>query len=230
MFDVLPESAAPRAPRAWGSRVISLALHAAVIAAAVRLTEGQAQPPDRDTLRDTTVFITRDHTARPPAPPPPGQSVVAPGPVRLVVPVVLDLPNELPPIGDSVPALALAGWDSSGVFSSDSASRLAGTVLGAAPIDARLADEAPRLLDHPPLRYPEVMRQAGVEGRVVVEAVLDTSGRVEPGSLRTAVGVHQLFDAAARDVVAASRYRPARLAGRAVRVRILVPVAFALQR
>jgi TonB family protein len=97
-------------------------------------------------------------------------------------------------------------------------------VVGTAPLDARLADEAPRLLSHPPLRYPEVMRQAGVEGRVVVEAVLDTTGRVERGSLRIVAGVHELFDAAARDVVAASRYQPARLGARAGRRRLQVPV------
>jgi TonB family protein len=80
------------------------------------------------------------------------------------------------------------------------------------------------------VRYPEVLRQAGLTARIVVEAVLDTAGRVEPGSPRIVGEAHPLFTAEAHRVVLASRYRPARAGGRAVRVRIRVPVAFALRR
>jgi len=230
MFEVLPESAAPRAPRAWGSRVASLAVHAALIGAALHLTDGQAQPPTAHVYNDTTIFIPQDETRRPAAPPPGGDPVVSPGPPRPQLPVFVDVPAILPPVGDPMPSFAWTGADTGSVFTRDTTAGAPGGLGLMTPLDARLADEAPRLLDHPPLRYPEVMRQAGVEGRVVIEAVLDTTGRVERGSLRTIIGVHDLFDDAARDVVAASRYQPARHGGRAVRVRIQVPVAFTLQR
>ncbi|MBI1723115.1 MAG: TonB family protein [Gemmatimonadetes bacterium] len=100
----------------------------------------------------------------------------------------------------------------------------------AAPIDAHLAEEPALLLSHPQPRYPERLRQARVEGRVVVEVVLDTLGRPDPASLRVVTSAHPLFDAEASAVVLASRYRPARMGGRPVRVRILVPVGFSLQR
>lgn len=100
----------------------------------------------------------------------------------------------------------------------------------AAPIDAHLAEEPALLLSHPQPRYPERLRQARVEGRVVVEVVLDTLGRAEPASLRVVRSAHPLFDAEASAVVLASRYRPARVGGRPVRVRILVPVGFSLRR
>jgi len=86
------------------------------------------------------------------------------------------------------------------------------------------------MLAHPAINYPEVLRQAGIEGRVLVEAVLDTLGRAEPSSLRVTASPHQLFDREALAVVAGSRFRPGRADGHAVRVRIQVPVTFSIRR
>jgi protein TonB len=94
----------------------------------------------------------------------------------------------------------------------------------------RYVEEQPVMLAHPTLRYPEVLRLAGIEGRVLVEAVLDTLGRAEPGSLRVTDSPNPLFDREALTVVAGSRYRPGRVGGQAVRVRIQVPVAFTIRR
>lgn len=231
MFEVLPASAAMPA-RAWSSRLASLALHAAVIAAAVHLTDGTAQEPVRYTGPDTVIYRIPDDAPPKPAPPPPGApstSTVTSVPA-LVMPD--SVPDLIPPPGDSLLSVAPApGNVPPGIPGGDSLRLLPGGSEGiTTPIDARAADEAPRLLAHPPLRYPEVMRQAGLEARVVVEAVLDTTGRIEPGSLRLSGGAHALFEAEARAVVTGSRYHPARLAGRAVRVRIQVPVAFSMRR
>lgn len=232
MFAVLPASTAVPAGRAWTSRLASLALHAVVIAAAVHLTDGTAQEPVRYTGPDTVIYRIPDDAPPAPAPPPPGAPT--PGTVSTVPALVMpdSVPDFIPPPGDSLLSVAPPpGNDPPGAPGGDTLRLLpGGSEHPATPIDARAADEAPRLLDHPPLRYPEVMRQAGLEARVVVEAVLDTTGRIEPGSLRLSGGAHALFEAEARAVVTGSRYRPARLAGRAVRVRIQVPVAFSMRR
>ncbi|MGD0484075.1 MAG: TonB family protein [Gemmatimonadales bacterium] len=99
-----------------------------------------------------------------------------------------------------------------------------------APMDVRTVEEPPVLLSHPTPGYPDLLRSAGIEGRVVVEAVLDTVGRVERGSLRIVSSTHALFVPEASALVLGSRYRPARFGGMAVRVRIQVPVDFALRR
>jgi protein TonB len=99
-----------------------------------------------------------------------------------------------------------------------------------APFDVRVVEEPPLLVSHPAPRYPEVLRQAGIEGEVVIEAVLDTMGRVEPMSARIIRGAHGLMEAEALSVVRASQYRPGRMGARPVRVRIQVPVRFALRR
>ena len=89
-------------------------------------------------------------------------------------------------------------------------------------------DERPELLSHPPLRYPEILKEAGIEGAVVLDAVVDTAGRIERGSVRIVTSTNALFDAAARETIAGSLYRPGRWGGRAVRVRVTQPVVFRL--
>jgi protein TonB len=47
-------------------------------------------------------------------------------------------------------------------------------------------------------RYPEMLRSANVEGTVIMEFVVDTTGRVEPSGVRVVEGAHPLFEAAVR--------------------------------
>src|SRR5213076_3620814 len=42
-----------------------------------------------------------------------------------------------------------------------------------------VVQEKPELLSHPPVVYPPLLQQAGIEGRVMVQAIIDTTGRVE---------------------------------------------------
>src|SRR5207249_8997275 len=45
-----------------------------------------------------------------------------------------------------------------------------------------VGDEQPALVSHPPIRYPPEMQSLRVDGTVLVEAALDVTGHVEPGS------------------------------------------------
>jgi len=88
--------------------------------------------------------------------------------------------------------------------------------------------ERPQLTSGPPLTYPAPLLLSRISGRVVVEAVIDTSGRVEDGTMRVIESSDARFNQAAKDYVRAARFRPARIAGRAVRVRLDLPVEFKL--
>jgi len=94
------------------------------------------------------------------------------------------------------------------------------TVVGA-------ADETPVLISHPPIRYAPEMQRLGVSGTVIVEATLDTTGRVVPASVKVIQSPNPVFDAETRRVVLASVYRPARVQGKASRVTIRQPITFA---
>lgn len=92
----------------------------------------------------------------------------------------------------------------------------------------RVADlpVAPRkIVDVRPV-YPEIARQAKREGTVVVEAVLDTAGRVT--QLRVIQSV-PLLDQAAVDAVRQWRYTPTMLGGHPVSVLMTITIRFTLQ-
>jgi TonB family protein len=76
------------------------------------------------------------------------------------------------------------------------------------------------------LVYPELLRQAGMGGRVTVQAVIDTTGRVEPTSVRILQSSNPGFEQAARSYVLKALWRPGRSHGRAVRVLVNIPIEF----
>ena len=79
-------------------------------------------------------------------------------------------------------------------------------------------------------RYPETLRSAGVEGEVVAEFVVDTTGRVETATITFAKGAHPLFEQAVRQALRGMRFRPAEAGGRAVRPLVRQPFVFARRR
>jgi len=78
--------------------------------------------------------------------------------------------------------------------------------------------------------YPMMLRAARVEGRVLVQVVVDTLGRVESGSLEIVQSTHSQFNDPARRAALTCRFRPATARGRPARVRVHVPIAFQLDR
>jgi len=74
------------------------------------------------------------------------------------------------------------------------------------------------------VRYPEAARAAGVEGRVFVQFIVDTRGRVvNPAVTR---GIRADLDAEAVRVIRAARFTPGRQRGRAVCVQMSLPITF----
>jgi TonB family protein len=75
--------------------------------------------------------------------------------------------------------------------------------------------------------YPPAARSAQVEADVVLEIVVDTSGRVADARVVHAVGYG--LDAAALDAIRRTRFSPAMHEGRAVPVRMRYPMQFRLE-
>jgi protein TonB len=96
----------------------------------------------------------------------------------------------------------------------------------AAPVRVAQLPVAPRkIADARPL-YPEIARAARREGTVVLEAVLDTAGRVT--QLRVIQSV-PLLDQAALDAVRQWRYTPSVYGGQPVSVLMTITIRFQLQ-
>ncbi len=88
--------------------------------------------------------------------------------------------------------------------------------------------ERPHLTSGPTLNYPAALLLSRVSGRVILEAVIDTSGRVQEGTVRVVESSDGRFNQAAKAYLQAARFTPGRIAGRAVRVRLQMPVEFKL--
>ncbi len=90
----------------------------------------------------------------------------------------------------------------------------------------RIQYEGPVLLSGPPLQYPELLRHAGIEGRVIVQATIDTTGRAEPASVKLIESPNPGFDQAAINWVRRALFRPARVNGQVVRALMKMPIDF----
>ena len=69
-----------------------------------------------------------------------------------------------------------------------------------------------------------------VEGSVLVQFVVDTTGHVESSSINFIRATHPLFAQSTRQWLARTRYLPAEIEGRPVRQLVQQEVAFALDR
>ncbi len=95
-----------------------------------------------------------------------------------------------------------------------------------APIRVADLPVSPRKIVDVRPQYPEIARAARVEGTIIMEAVLDTSGRVT--QLRVLKSVPML-DQAAVDAVRQWRYTPSVYGGHPVSVLMTITVRFTLQ-
>ena len=98
-------------------------------------------------------------------------------------------------------------------------------------VDEHLVDRAPRLAGRfADPRYPAALREAGIEGRVVVQFVVDTLGRAELDELQVVQGSHPQFVESVRAALARYRFTVGEAGGRKVRTRVQIPFDFTLVR
>ena len=77
-------------------------------------------------------------------------------------------------------------------------------------------------------RYPDILRSAGVEGEVLAQFVVDTTGRAEAGSFKVLKSSHDLFVTAVKNALPGMRFIPAEVGGRKVRQLVQQPFTFAI--
>ncbi len=234
MFDNLIASTPQHggAKKSLPSAVTSLSIHVGLIWLAVVATIKTAEVIEEAQADTTMIFLTQE--AKPENEPPPVQEILSIDPPPkgfqiLVAPI--EIPTEIPPVDLSerfdprdFSGIGVEG----GVFS--------GVVGGTGPVDftqtflEAAVDERPERLSGPYPRYPEMLRQAGIEGFVLLEFVIDTSGQVEEGSLKVLQSTNRAFEGPAKVVITRSLYRPGRVRGQPVRVLVSLQIGFTIQR
>jgi protein TonB len=98
---------------------------------------------------------------------------------------------------------------------------------GTAPVPVSQVAHPPVVIRRVAPVYPDTARRHDIQGLVVIEAILDRDGRIEPG-IKVIKSVPPL-DAEALAAVRQWRFRPARNAdGHALRVILEIPIRFVL--
>ncbi len=225
MFDNLIESKRKAdTKKAFGLGFVSLVGHSVLVLLAViaTLTAGQAAT---DMSVDTTMVFLNQEEKKPPEEQPPVldipqlkgfQTVVAP----------TDIPTNIPPINlqehfdpKDYTGTGVEGGIGTGIVPSSGDVYMESVV-----------EERPEVLSGPQLQYPDLLRQAAIQGRVLVQAIIDTTGRAEPPSVKVIQSPNPGFDQSAKNYVLRALFRPARVHGRAVRVLINLPIDFKIKR
>lgn len=205
----------------FGVGAASIALHAVLIVGAVYATL-EARATDTAVKIDTTVVLLSQEQK---ASEPPKAQLVEPlkGFQTVVVPTVI--PTNVPPIDleqkfdpKDYTGIGVEGGRADGITPPENA------VYAEAVVEER-----PALLSAPPPPYPEILKQAGIQGRVLLSAIVDTSGRVEPNSILIVKSPNPGFDVPARSWVLQALFRPARLHGQAVRVHVTLPIDYSIK-
>ena len=200
----------------------SLAIHAVMIGGVVYATL-HAAPSDTRVRMDTTVVLLTPQAEQKPTDPAPAQLADALKGFQTVT-VAAQIPTDIPPV-DLQQRFDPKDYSGTGV----EGGRANGIVVSGNEVYAEaLVEERPALLSAPPPVYPPLLKQAGIQGRVILRAVIDTSGRVEPASIRIMQSPNPAFDEPTKEWVLKALFRPARLHGRGVRVFINLPVDYSL--
>jgi len=229
VFDMLIESKRPKTGGGVTGSVMSITLHAVIISGAVYATMHA-----KEVVRQVqhTFDVTLQTQEKKEEPPPPKQelaSVVAPPKGFQTLSMPTNIPINIPAPSANT---SFNAADFSGVGVEGGVARgitTSGPVVRTdQPYLESVVEERPELISHPAVHYPEILKQAGIDGHVVVEAIIDTTGHAERGSIKILSSTNQLFEQPSKDVVAASVYRPGKISGRAVRVRVQVPLNFAV--
>jgi protein TonB len=233
MLGVLLESKARKQRRTAGA-TMSVALHVAIIGAAVVSTAQGTMAP-RKPEKIVTVHI---------APPPQPRearhearttSTVSTTaiPSNIVIKHVdapTIVPTNLPPIdmtgGLAADSIAIGGGTGQTTSYGD-------RVGGETTTDSRdwdVREVLMHIVAKTPPRYPESLRSAGVDGHVLVEFTVDTTGRVDVGHMRVVESTHELFTRAVRDALGGFRFLPAQAGGRRVPALARMPFEFHITR
>jgi protein TonB len=77
------------------------------------------------------------------------------------------------------------------------------------------------------INYPDMARKAGIEGRVIIQFIVNEQGKVE--NPRVIRGIGGGADKEALRVVKQAEFEPGRQRGNPVRVQYSLPITFKLQ-
>src|SRR6266516_6877533 len=196
VFDTLIESKRKKSrTKGVGVGFVSLTIHTALIAAAVYATLNAGQTDNSVKVDTAMVFLDQQQQQKPPEQQPVQLDVPLKGFQTVVAPDVI--PNNIPPV-NLQEHFDPKDYSGTGVEG--------GVATGIVPTGNEvfmeaIVEEKPAVLSGPGPVYPELLKQAQITGRVLVQAIVDTLGRAEPTSVKVLQSPNPGFDQSAKNYV-----------------------------
>jgi protein TonB len=237
MFNNLIESK-PKRQRTTGGLIFSGIMHAILGTAAVYGTL-QAKEQLEKPKAEKVEFVEMKKKEEPPppkeVPPPPKDVVMAPPPPKgfQVLAAPVKVPDVLPDIDLSKKVTDEADFSGKGVAGGSSK----GVVGGTAPVNSdqpffefQVEKQVAQIPGGPTPVYPDMLKASNIEGEVLAQFVVDTTGRYEAGSFKVLKSSHDQFTNAVKSALPRMRFYPAEVGGRKVKQLVQQPFTFSLSK
>ncbi|NUO62210.1 MAG: energy transducer TonB [Gemmatimonadaceae bacterium] len=235
MFDNLIETKKKK-QRSFGGTILSVIVHVALIAGAVYATaqarEAVLEKPKAEKV--DFVEVKKEEPKQEPekAPPPPDVTVAPPPPKGFqVLAAPVNIPNVIPDIDLSKKVTDEADFTGKGVAGGSGR----GVEGGTGPVNnegAYFEFQVEKTVlgspENPRPTYPSMLQSAGVEGKVLVQFVVDTSGRADMSTFKILESSHELFSQAVKQALPRYRFFPAEIGGKKVRQVVQLPFSFGI--
>jgi len=238
MFNNLLESKAKKQRRIGGS-LTSIIVHAGLVVGLVAVTANAGLKNEKVKEEKVDFVEVKKDEPKPPEPekpPPPPDAVVTPPPPKgfQVLSAPVEIPNVIPDIDLSKKVTDEADFSGKGVAGGVAK----GVEGGKGPVPQGDQPYFDFQVEKPVVMapgsqgpaYPDMLRSAGIEGQVLAQFVVDTTGRADMGTFKALKSDNDLFTTAVKNALARMRFLPAEVGGRKVKQLVQQPFQFSLNR
>jgi len=229
MFDTLIESRR-RKDRRSGGTTASVVLHAVLIVLAVVMTaEAKDRPAHAPSPPEVIYRAVVKRPVERPKPVTRTHSPVKVLPTQHIfreVALPPTIPTTLPPIDPTAPVVDPSDFNGVGVpdgaVSDAGGAPDAGGVYYAFQVEKQTVP----IDGNPKPQYPSMLESARVDGLVLVQFVVDTTGRVDMSTFKVLEATNELFVDAVKRVLPGWRFYPAEAGGHKVPQLVQMPLVF----
>jgi protein TonB len=231
MFNNLVESKKKR-QRKLGGTIFSFIAHYGLVLVFLYASAQAAQQDEKPKEEKVDfVEVKKEEAPKPKEPPPPELQAAPPPPKGFqVLTAPVEIPDVLPDIDLSRRVTDEADFTGKGV---------AGGIAKGAEKKVEIREDNTYFefqVEKPVMqapnsgqpKYPDILRQAGVEGDVLATFVVDTTGRADVSTFKVLRSTHDLFATAVRNALATMRFIPAEVGGKKVKQLVQQPFTFAI--
>ena len=237
MLNNLIESKASRQKR-FGGTVVSMTMHTITIGALIVVTANAGITNEKSKPTDISYVEVKKTELPPPKQeaPPPDKVHVAPTPKGFKVLIApIEIPIDIPPIDLTRPITDERDHTGKGT-PGGTADGVAGAPkpLIIDPGHNYTLNEVEKPVitapGSPGPIYPDMLRSAGIEGVVLAEFVVDTTGKAEVVTFKALKTDNELFSLAVRNALQRMRFLPAEVGGRKVKQLVQQPFHFRINK